>query len=241
MSGKVFRMREIVAMALAILICGAARAQSGPFVFELDGRVISLAPYAPNILRVTMSWNKAAAMNGPGYGIIAEPNAEGWTRDKDTEGNDVYRSARMVVRLAPGSQTQKMPLDALNNQLREIYFGGGGVPREDELLVTTPGGKSLVDMRSWSMNRTGTEPAGAAQTGANGPGAEIPTYKVGSVFGSAADEHYYGLGQQQQGWMDLRDHQIKCWHDYGATGGESVCVPFMVSSRGYGLLRDTAF
>ena len=38
--------------------------------------------------------------------------------------------------------------------------------------------------------------------------------------------------------MDLRDHEIHCWHDYGAIGGEDVCVPFMVSSRGYGLVWD---
>jgi alpha-glucosidase/alpha-D-xyloside xylohydrolase len=46
------------------------------------------------------------------------------------------------------------------------------------------------------------------------------------------------LGQQQKGWMDLRDHEIRCWHDYSAIGGEDVCVPFMVSTRGYGLVWD---
>ncbi len=68
------------------------------------------------------------------------------------------------------------------------------------------------------------------------PGAK--GYRVAPIFDSPADEHYYGLGQQQKGWMDLRDHQIRCWHDYGAIGGEDVCVPFMVSSRGYGLVWD---
>jgi alpha-D-xyloside xylohydrolase len=58
------------------------------------------------------------------------------------------------------------------------------------------------------------------------------------VFDSHADEHYYGLGQQQKGWMDLRDHEIRCWHDYGAIGGEDVCVPFIVSTQGYGLVWD---
>jgi len=58
------------------------------------------------------------------------------------------------------------------------------------------------------------------------------------MFDSPAGEHYYGLGQQQKGWMDLRDHRIDCWHDYGAIGGEDVCVPFMVSSGGYGLVWD---
>ncbi len=38
--------------------------------------------------------------------------------------------------------------------------------------------------------------------------------------------------------VDLRDHCISCWHDYSAVGGENVCVPFMVSSRNYGLIWD---
>ena len=63
-------------------------------------------------------------------------------------------------------------------------------------------------------------------------------YRVSATFDSPADEHYYGLGQQQQGFLDLRDHQIRCWHDYSAIGGENVCVPFMISSRGYGLIWD---
>ena len=67
-----------------------------------------------------------------------------------------------------------------------------------------------------------------------------PGYRVSATFDSPTDEHYYGLGQQQQGWMDLRDHVIHCWHDYSAIGGENVCVPFMVSTRGYGMLWDNA-
>ena len=50
---------------------GPAVAQGAPLVLERDGRVISLVPYAPNILRVTMSIGKAAAIGAPGYGIVA--------------------------------------------------------------------------------------------------------------------------------------------------------------------------
>ena len=88
----------------------------------------------------------------------------------------------------------------------------------------------LLHMRTWTM---APESAEVAQQDARGHG-----YRVSAQFDSPADEHYYGLGQQQKGWMDLRDHEIHCWHDYGAIGGEDVCVPFMVSSRGYGLVWD---
>jgi alpha-D-xyloside xylohydrolase len=230
-------MRRLGAVVLATSFGGLAMAQSGPLVLERDGRTISLEPYAANILRVTMSTDKTAALADPGYGFVAKPAPEGWTHERDAEGYDVYRSARMVVRLAPGDLPkdklpQPMPLDALNLELREHYFGGGGDhgPYNDALLVTTPAGKTLMHMRTWMM---APERAEVAQTDTGKKG-----YRVASVFDSPADEHYYGLGQQQKGWMDLRDHEIPCWHDYVAIGGQDVCVPFMVSSFGYGLVWD---
>jgi alpha-glucosidase/alpha-D-xyloside xylohydrolase len=221
----------------AFLVAAVAGAQSDPLVLERKGRVISLEPYAPNILRVTMSVDKAAATSAPGYGFVAKPSADEWTHERGTEGGDVFRSSRMVVHLAPGDLPaeklqQSLPLDALNRQLREIYFGGGGGqdPYNDALLVTTPNGKTLLHMNTWTMAPERPEVA-QQDVGAKG-------YSVGAMFDSPSDEHYYGLGQQQKGWMDLRNHEIRCWHDYGAVGGEDVCVPFLVTSRGYGLVWD---
>ena len=223
---------------LSVLLAGSAMAQGGPLVLERDGRVISLVPYAENILWVSMSTDKAAATAAPGYGIVATPATEGWTHELDAEGNDVFRSPQMVVRVAPGNLPpdklpQRMPLDALNQQLRDQYFGGGGtrfVPHNDALLVTTGDGKMLLHMRTWTM---APERAEVAQAHPDDKG-----YRVAATFDSPASEHYYGLGQQQKGWMDLRDRQVRCWQDYRAIGGQDDCVPFMVSSRGYGLVWD---
>ena len=221
---------------LAVWLSGAAKAQGGPLVLQRDGRVISLVPYAPNIVRVTISTDAAAATSDPGYGLVAKASSDGWTHQSNAEG-DVFRSARMLIRIPPedlpNDQLPKpMPLDALNGSLRDIYFGGGDGhrPHNDSLLVTTAGGKTLLHMRGWTLEPERPE---VAQLDANGKGS-----RAAAVFDSHADEHYYGLGQQQKGWMDLRDHQIRCWHDYGAIGGEDVGVPFMVSTRGYGLVWD---
>ena len=229
--------RPLGFVLLTVSLAGIAFAQRSAVVVERDGRVISLVPYAPNILRVTMSNAKATATGAAGYGFVATPSTEGWTHEHDADGGDVFRSPRMVVRLAPGNLPaeklpQPMPLDSLNRQLRELYFGGGSGhgPYNDAILVTTPGGKTLLHMRTWTMS---PERADVAQQDAGAQG-----YSVAAMFDSPADEHYYGLGQQQKGWMDLRDHEIRCWHDYAAIGGEDVCVPFMVSSRGYGLVWD---
>jgi alpha-D-xyloside xylohydrolase len=231
-------MRGLGAVLLAISLAGVALAQGSALMLERDGRVISLVPYAPNVLRVTISTSKAAATADPGYDFVAKPSLEGWTHERDAEGDDVFRSARMVVRVAAENQPQEklpqpMPLDDLNQQLREHYFGGGGGhhPHNDALLVSSAGGQTLLHMRTWSMTPKSDE---VAQLNPEDKGFS----RVGAIFDSPADEHYYGLGQQQKGWMDLRDHEIRCWHDYSAIGGQDVCVPFMVSSRGYGLVWD---
>ena len=36
-----------------------------------------------------------------------------------------------------------------------------------------------------------------------------PFYQVGATFSSAPDEHYYGLGQNQQGFLDRRGHALR--------------------------------
>ena len=227
---------EMGLLLVALSLSGMATAQDGSLVLKRDGRVISLVPYAPNIVRVTISTDASAATTDPGYGFIGKPSASGWTHEEGAKG-DVFRSARMVVRISPENLPndelpKPMPLDPLNSQLRDIYFGGGGGhrPPNDSLLVTTEAGKTLLHMRGWSMTPERPEVA-RLDAGAKGS-------RVAAVFDSYADEHYYGLGQQQKGWMDLRDHEIHCWHDYGAIGGEDVCVPFMISTRGYGLLWD---
>ncbi len=229
--------RKLGPLFLALSLGSAGLAQSGPLVLERDGNVISLEPYAPNILRVTISSDRTEALGAPGYGFVATPSTAGWTHESSADGGDVFRSARMAVTLAPGNLPQdqlphSMPLDALNQQLRDIYFGGGGGHghHQDSLLVTTAEGKMLLHMRTWAMS---PEPPQATQTDPN-----AAAFRVSATFDSPSDEHYFGLGQQQKGWMDLRDHQIRCWHDYVAIGGEDVCVPFMVSSRGYGIVWD---
>lgn len=229
--------RGLGIMCMARLLGAAAVAQAGPLLLERHGRVISLVPYAANVLRVTMSVDRAAATGAPGYGIVAMPSEDGWTHERDADGTDIFRSTQMVVRVAPGDLPkdklpQQMPLDALNMQLREHYFGAGGNPNlhNDGLLVTTAEGKMLLHMRTWMMT---PERAEAALADTNGK-----SYRISATFDSPRDEDYYGLGQQQKGWMDLRDHQIRCWHDYASIGGEAVCVPFMVSTRGYGIVWD---
>lgn len=231
--------RKIVVAAIvamlggSILLSCASGAQGNSFVLDRENRTVVLEPYGPNIVRITMSTDKAATLAKAGYGIVGAPSMSGWTREQDAGGYDVIRSARLVVHVAPENlpAPHPMPLDALNQSLRDRYFGNF-TPRHpaknDAISITTASGKPLLTMWSWNMV---PDREGADQKDDSG-------YRVSAVFDSPAGEHYYGLGQQQQGALDLRDHRINCWHDYASIGGENVCVPFMVSSRGYGLIWD---
>src|SRR5271156_6974912 len=84
--GSLLPLLLLLSTLLAGLDSQTASAQSGPLVLERDGRVISLEPYARNILRVTMSTDKAAAVGAPGYGFAAKPSAEGWTHERNADG-----------------------------------------------------------------------------------------------------------------------------------------------------------
>ncbi len=233
-------------LIVSLLFCAGLQAATGAlaedssFVLERDGRTIVVEPYAPNIVRITLSKSSVMAKAAPGYGFTGTPSPAGWAHEPGGDGADVFRSPRMVVRLSPSHVDEAllphpMPLDELNLSLRDRYFGGGGGGHQpyDSISVSTASGQTLLDMKNWAMVANGVEgmepdPAKQSETG----------YRVSATFGASADEHFYGLGQQQQGALDLREHQIRCWHDYSAIGGETVCVPFMISTRGYGLVWD---
>jgi alpha-glucosidase/alpha-D-xyloside xylohydrolase len=230
----------LIVLALAAGAVAIAQDQASRFVLDRAGRTIVVEPYADNIVRITLSTIKSAALAAPGYGIVGSPSMAGWTQAKDQDGSDVFRSGKLILRVAPENipAPHAFALDALNQSLRDHYFGGGasGPGLHNTIIsVATSSGKPLLKMWRWSIfpNRPEGTPANVGEGAKDDPG-----YRVSATFDSPQDEHYYGLGQQQQGFLDLRDHRIQCWHDYDGIGGEIVCVPFMVSSLGYGLVWD---
>ena len=226
----------VIPLILALCVPTSSAQSTQMFLLHRDGRTISIEPYAPNIVRITMSTNQPAALANPGYGFIATPSNSGWTHTQDS-GYDVMRSARLQLRIGPGNQhpPQHLPFDALNQKLRDIYFPPGDhrhEPFDDTITVTTTAGKKLLTMWRWSMFPNHPDPSTTAVE------KDDPGSHISAIFDSPAGENYYGLGQQQQGTLNLRDHRVNCWHDYSHIGGENVCVPFMVSSSGYGLIWD---
>ncbi len=214
----------------ALLLAAAAQAQQHAVVFEQGNRTIALEPYAPNIVRVTMSLLKEPALAGPGYGFVASPAAQGWSRERSAAG-EVYRSSRLVVTLfAP------QPRKPMATELDIAKFFNGSAP-PTRIVIGTPDGKTLLDMQEWSMSKPNYKDGNAGVLADRRP-SDPEFYQVGAVFASPADEHYYGLGQNHEGFLDHRGHTVRCWHDYTATGGPSVGIPFLVTNRGYGMIWD---
>jgi alpha-D-xyloside xylohydrolase len=59
------------------------------------------------------------------------------------------------------------------------------------------------------------------------------TFHVGQQWEPNADESLYGLGQRQIGIVDIKGFDLDLWQH-----NTHVVVPFLVSSRGYGILWD---
>ena len=217
-----------VLMALVLLAnVATASGQSNDFVLDRGGSTIAFEPYAPNIMRVTLTLLKDRATAAPGYGFVGKQAPEGWSHER-TEAGEVYRSSRMIVTLAADKPVQ--PPATINDILKFFSF-------QPPVHITfgTPEGKTLVDFDGWSMNVPNNGNVGLM---AERRPSDPPFYQVSATFASPPDEHYYGLGQNQEGFLDHRGHTVECWNDYFSTGGPTWCVPFVVTNKGYGLIWD---
>ncbi|MGY2735533.1 glycoside hydrolase family 31 protein [Sphingomonas sp. UYP23] len=201
--------------AAAFALVPAVAAQAAPLgSLDRNGSHVSIEPYAPNIVRVTIAVDRDLADAPPGPGPNAKPDAAGWTHSADASG-DVFTSSALSMTV----NAQAWP--KAPSQM-ERYFA----PSLPPVSVSVKGadGHLITQMNGWEM---------APHTVAG-----EKTFKVGASFAAPLDEHYYGLGQNQEGKLDLRGRTIDCRHNYDAPAGETVCVPFMVTNKGYGIVWD---
>ena len=227
------RRRSAFVFLVAILIEGVLlNAQASRDVLTRGGSMIVLEPYAPNILRVTLSLGRDAALAGPGYGFVGAPAAAGWTASQ-TERADVYKSERIVAtvdkELPPAHPPVQTQVDISK------YFNGSAPGAH--ITLRTPEGKKLLEMTGWSQ-AVPNQKEGTADLARDRRSTDPEFYVVGATFASPDDEHYYGLGQNHEGFLDHRGHPVRCWQDYTSPGGPSSCVPFLVTNKGYGLVWD---
>lgn len=224
---------SISVLLFATSVVCVAQSQNPQVTLTRAGNTIVLEPYAPNILRVTMSTLKDQASTAPGYGIVAKPAGTEWTHQSTPEG-DTYKSSRMTVFIPQPAPLRRRPDGSFPTGPYKNFFGTDHNPY---MTIMGADGKDLLNMRGWEMAAL-NDKDGDAQLKYDRRPEDAPFYRVGATFMSPDDEHYYGLGQNQEGYLDHRQHKMECWADYQSAGGPNFCVPFLVTNKGYGLLWD---
>ena len=207
-------LRSLMAAALAAALAGSVHAT--PIVtLDRNGAWVAVEAYGPNVVHVTIAADKDEALKPAGYGILTDhADNSAFKQASDSNGDTFASSALSLhVNASPPPHTPSQG---------EKYFAPSLAPVG--LQVKNAKGDTLVAMNGWEM--APHEVTGEA------------TYQVGASFSSAADEHYYGFGQNQEGILDLRGRAIDCKHWYDAPFGETVCVPVLVSSKGYAIVWD---
>jgi alpha-D-xyloside xylohydrolase len=201
-------------LSLAVLLLSGPCLAS-PVVLNRNGAYVAVESYAPNIVRITIASDYRTAAAPPGYGFIGREDARGLQHTEGSGGDD-FRSSALQLHVDAQQPPSGAPSAA------ERYFAPSLPPVA--LEVRNARGETVLAMTGWQM----------APHTVNGE----RTFQVGASFVAPAGEHFYGLGQNQDGILDLRGRSIDCKHWYDDPHGETVCVPFMVSSRGYGIVWD---
>lgn len=206
-------MRLAAALLAATVLAGTAMA--APLaMLDRNGARVAVEAYGPNVVHVTVAVDKKEIEAGPGYGILAKNADHSAFRAAHDANGDSFASAALKLTI-PAEQTHV-------RSVMENYF----VPELPNVraIVADAQGKPLVSMTGWEL-------APYEVTGEK-------TFQTGIRLTAADDEHFYGLGQNQDGILDLKGRTITCKHWYDAPTGETVCVPVLISSKGYAIVWD---
>jgi alpha-D-xyloside xylohydrolase len=208
-----FWLRTILTGTALVPLVAAAQPMA---TVDRNGSYVAVEPYAPNIVRVTIALDRTLSDSAPGYGISDKTDTRGWTRSADASG-DVFASSALSLTV------DAQPWPKAPSQM-ERYFAPSLPPVS--LTIRRADGTQIARMSGWEL----------APHTVNGE----KTFKVGASFAAPLDEHYYGLGQNQEstGALDLRGRTIDCRHNYDAPAGETVCIPFLLTSKGYAVVWD---
>jgi alpha-D-xyloside xylohydrolase len=188
---------RMIPLSLLLLLAASTATIAQTLSLDRNGQMIMIEPYAPNVVRVTLSLIAKEAEAGPGYGFVAKPEWAGWKHTVAEDRADVYGSPRMSVVVSPARRRNpngKMPDTAK-------FFSGSTAGAR--VTVTLPDGSPLAEMDGWQMAQLNQKDDTLKNARGIKP-EDLPLYTVGASFRARDDEHYYGLGENQEGYLDHR-------------------------------------
>ena len=236
MTRKNLNLIWMLSVAAVSLGAACARAADNQLVLARKDGTVVLEPYAPGILRVSIGNRRDKVVAPAGYGFIGVPAAAGW-KTTSTEEGDVFASSQLVVTVAADSPHVYNVTPVFRRGMMQFFGKIDEGPEQmsgPKITIASPNGKTLLVLKGWKESPLPTDSPEVEVTRS----PELPGATVSATFASPSDERYFGLGQHQDGAFDLRDRVISCWHDYNVLIGQTNCVPFLVSSYGYGLAWD---
>jgi alpha-D-xyloside xylohydrolase len=201
-------------IGLAAVLMSSSALATPLATVDRNGSYVAVEPFAPNVVHVTIAVERDLLEKEKNFGIVADSNASGWAHEVGADG-DRFRTSAMTVTVDP------QPWPSAPSQMAR-YFQSSLPPVS--LSIGDAGGNPIVKMTGWDM----------APHEVNGE----KTFKVSANFSVTPNEHFYGLGQNQEGHLDLRGQTIDCRHNYDAPDGQTVCVPVLVSSNNYMIVWD---
>lgn len=143
-----------------------------------------------------------------------------------------------ILKYPEGKTVDKTSFSVIQKQ------GGAAIrlkETENEFVLSVSKNKIFID-KSTGVIRFSDLKNNLLMTEKNTKNAFVPTtdvngsgFKVKQVFELGANEAVYGLGQDQRGIMNFRGHSV-----WLKQRNMFVAVPFLVSSKGYGVLWDNS-
>ena len=221
----------LVPALLASSLCAQQTLQRGEATVRLE-------PYAPNIVRVTLSLRSADAVAAPGPGILATVAAAGWSATTDAEG-DLLQSPQLQVHVRARRNPRKRrparrPTSPNSLMAAHHMSASASAPVTASRCSTCTAGK-------WPCPITRTAPRGSITTAAP---ATPPFYTVRvRRSGAASDEHDYGGHGPEPGGLARPPRPrapLRARLQRTRRPKASACR-FSSPTRGYGLLWGQSF
>ena len=176
-----------------------------------------------------------------------EKRADGIVLHLPAPHDQATRTVRLQVVSDRIVHVQASPLDTVSTGQSLMVVPQTGPPpmwryreKKGKAILTTSALTTTVSLRTGEIQFADAQGHPVLQERPNGGKIFTPVvadgqplYQVEQVFESPADEGLYGLGQHQNGVMNYRGQQVEL-----AQNNTDVAVPFLLSSRHYGVLWD---
>lgn len=191
---------------------------------------------------VCIGW-KGQSLAGNVPGLLSVSQASEWTLEEEKVGQVVFRSADTSLKLIPlnDGAVRVIRSKGIAHQVPELVYLQTEAPSytlkkgKDTYLLSLKGLKVQVavsDGRVSFLSADGKEILGEE-------GSQIQpsvvqgekTYVSTQTFHSLSDEYLYGLGQFQDGYLNVRGLTRRL-----TQVNTQIAIPFVMSNRGYGLL-----